>query len=79
MQKDEFMMLLKRVHLNKKEFATIADVPYPTVNNWGINRSGRVLEIPNWVRQFLYYYERAKKFDYISSEICEKLHDMKDI
>jgi predicted transcriptional regulator len=73
MQKDEFMRLLKEADLNKKEFAQIADVPYPTVNNWGINRQGRVLEIPNWVRQFLYHYMKSKKFDYIKEKVCESI------
>lgn len=60
MQKDEFMDLLMMAGLNKKEFANIADIPYSTVNNWGLNRKGRVLEIPNWVRQFIYYYIKSK-------------------
>jgi len=77
MKKDEFIELLKNLHMNKKEFAQIADVPYPTVSSWGASRNGKVLEIPNWVRQFLYYYERAKKLEYVTDEICEKLHSIK--
>lgn len=71
MKKDEFISLLKQTGLNKKEFALIADTPYPTVNNWGINRHGKVLEIPNWVRQFLLHYEKSKKFDVIKEQLCE--------
>lgn len=67
------MELLKKLKINKKEFAKIADIPYSTVNNWGVSRKGKVLEIPNWVRQFLNYYDRARKLEYLTDEICEKL------
>lgn len=75
MQKDEFMDLLMMAGLNKKEFANIADIPYSTVNNWGLNRKGRVLEIPNWVRQFIYYYIKSKKFDLIKEQVCKDIMD----
>jgi len=77
MQKEEFTELLQRAGINKKEFAQIADVPHPTVLNWGVNRKGKVLEIPNWVRQFLYYYERAKQLEFVTDEICSKLQIVK--
>ena len=73
MKKQEFMDLLKKLHLNKKEFAKIASVPYPTVNSWGATRKGVTLEIPNWVREFLFYYEKARKLDILTEEICSKL------
>ena len=79
MKKDEFLELLNKLSMNKKEFAEIADVPYPTVNNWGVSRGGKILEIPNWVRQFLYYYDKAQKLDYVTDEICQKLHNIKNI
>jgi len=75
MKKDEFHKLLKESSLNKKEFSKIADVPYPTVLSWGVARKGVVLEIPNWVRKLLKYYDKSKKFDYIQSEICTKFND----
>jgi len=78
MGKDEFIALLKELNISKKEFAAIADVPYSTVNNWGVSRKGKVLEIPNWVRKFLYYYERAQKLEYLTDEICEKLYMVKN-
>ena len=78
MKKDEFFELLTKNNINKKEFAKIADIPYSTVNNWGVSRKGRVLEIPNWVRQFLYYYNRANKLDYVAKEICEKLSEVRE-
>jgi predicted transcriptional regulator len=74
MKKDEFQMLLKKLGINKKEFAIIADVPYPTVVSWGVSRKGKILEIPNWVRQFLFYYERARTLELITNEICQKLN-----
>ena len=77
MKKDEFLELLMKLDISKKEFAEIADVPYPTVSNWGVSRSGKVLEIPNWVRQFLYYYDKARKLDYVTDEICDKLKEVK--
>lgn len=71
MNKDEFIELLKCAKLNKKEFAEIANLPYSTVNGWGVNRKGRVLETPNWVKQFLLLYMKAKKFDLLKEQICE--------
>jgi len=77
MKKDEFIELLQNLNLNKKDFAKIADVPYSTVNSWGVSRNGRVLEIPNWVRQLLYYYDKARKLDFVTDEICQKLINVK--
>jgi len=77
MKKDEFLKLLKEVNITKKEFSEIADVPYSTISNWGVSRNGRVLEIPNWVRQFLFYYDKARKLDFVTDEICEKLINVK--
>ena len=70
MTKDEFHVLLKEAKLNKKEFSQISEVPYSTVINWGISRKGVVLNIPNWVRPFLDFYIKSKKFDYIKSAVC---------
>ncbi|MFA6138980.1 MAG: hypothetical protein WC667_12975 [Sulfurimonas sp.] len=79
MKKDEFQTLLKELGLNKKEFSTIADVPYPTVTSWGVSRKGRVLEIPNWVRQFLFYYAKARTLEFVTNEICQKLSNIKSV
>ena len=77
MKKDEFVLLLKNLNMNKKEFSNIANVPHPTVLSWGVSRKGRVLEIPNWVREFLHYYERAQKLEVLTDEICKKLNESK--
>ena len=79
MKKDEFMNLLSKLGLNKKEFAQIADIPYSTVNSWGTSRKGVVLEIPNWVRQLLFYYDKARKLDLVTDEICVKLNEVKNV
>ncbi len=77
MEKQKFMNLLDMANINKKEFAEIAHIPYGTVNNWGLNRQGKVLAIPNWVEPFIYYYLKAKKLEYVTDEICQKLQEVK--
>jgi len=72
MKKEEFIALLKDAEINKKEFAEIANIPYATVNGWGVSRKGVVLEIPNWVKPFLYYYKRSQHLDYLTKNICER-------
>lgn len=78
MEKQKFMNLLELAGINKKEFAKIANIPYGTVNNWGLNRKGKILAIPNWVEPFIYYYLKAKKLEYVTDEICQKLQEVKD-
>jgi len=78
MKKEEFVLLLKDADINKKEFAEIANIPYGTVNGWGVSRKGVILEIPNWVKPFLYYYKRSQHLEYLTVEICEKLTDKQD-
>lgn len=78
MKKEEFLALLEEAQINKKEFAHIANISYHTVVNWGVARSGKVLEIPNWVKPFLHYYLKAQKFDYVAQEICQKLTAVKE-
>jgi len=78
MEKEKLVKLLELAELNKKEFAKIANVPYGTVNGWGVRRQGRVLAIPNWVEPFIYYYLKAKKLEYVTDEICQKLQEVKD-
>lgn len=78
MQKEKLMKLLKMAGLNKKEFAQIAKIAYPTVTAWGASRKGKVLEIPNWVEPFIYYYIRAKQLEYVTDEICQKLEEVKE-
>jgi len=73
MKKDEFMLLLKDAQINKKEFAEIANIPYGTVNGWGVSRKGVTLEIPNWVKPFLHYFKRSRHLDYLVEDICGKM------
>lgn len=73
MEKEQFLDRLKELNLNKMDFAEISQVPYATVNNWGIMRNGKPQIIPSWVEPFLDYYEKAKKLDFVMVEICEKI------
>ena len=73
MKKDEFIALLEDAKINKKEFAKIANIPYGTVNGWGVSRKGVVLEIPNWIKPFLHYYKRSRHLDYLVENICTRI------
>ncbi len=77
MNKDKFLSRLKKLNINKMEFANICKVPHPTVNNWGAMRNGKAMTIPPWVEPFLQYYEKALKFDYVTDEICNKIKEVK--
>jgi len=77
MKREEFVELLKDLELNKKEFAEISCVPYPTVLSWGVARKGKVLNIPFWVKEFLYYYAKARKFDMLKDQICSEIFKQK--
>ena len=75
MDRENFKELLKIAKITKKEFANIANVPYGTVNNWGLLRDGKTLPVPGWVEPFMQYYLQAKKLEYIEREICLKMRD----
>jgi len=77
-EKEKLSQLLYMAGLNKKEFAKIAKIAYPTVAGWGASRKGKVLDIPNWVEPFIYYYLKAKKLEYVTDEICHKLQEVKN-
>lgn len=76
MTKDEFLLRLNLLNINKKTFAEISQVPYSTINNWGTMKNGKPLPVPPWVEPLLTYYEKSLKLDYISKEICEKFYSM---
>ena len=78
MNKEQFLNRLKNLNLNKMDFAKISEVPYPTINNWGIKRNDKPMIIPSWVEPFLNYYDKATKLDYVTDEICEKIRLVKD-
>lgn len=77
MDKDLFQNRLKELGINKQDFSDISKVPYSTVTNWGVMRDGKPMIIPNWVEPFLDYYEKAKKLEYVMSEICQKIEAVK--
>lgn len=78
MERESFLKKLNELNLNKKEFANICKVPYSTVNAWGsTGNNGKTLVLPPWVEPFLNYYERAKKLEYVTNEICEKIKEIK--
>lgn len=77
MDKDFFQNRLKELGINKQDFSEISKVPYSTVTNWGVMREGKPMIIPNWVEQFLDYYEKAKKLEYVMTEICQKIESVK--
>ena len=73
--KEEFAEKLADLNLSKKDFASLCQVPYPTVLNWGIMKKEKQLGIPIWVEPFLDNYEKATKLDYIMKDICLKIKD----
>lgn len=44
MTNNDFESILKKCNLSKKEFATLCDLPYPTLMNWV-----KADKTPNWV------------------------------
>lgn len=78
MTKEEFATTLHELDINKKEFAQIANIPHSTVLNWGVFRSGKVLEIPNWVQPFLHFYKRSTQVDIVMNNICDQLSQLKN-
>ena len=77
MKKSVFLERLKKLNMNKKEFALICKVPYPTINNWGTKINGKPLPVPAWVEPLLDYYEKSIKLDYVMDEICMKIKEVK--
>jgi len=77
MDKNQFAQRLKELHLNNKEFSSISKVPYSTVCGWGCLANKKILPVPVWVEPFLEYYEKAKKLDYVTDEICARIREVK--
>lgn len=63
MSKDDFSKRLISLDLSKKEFASLTDISYNTINNW--NDTTR--PIPLWVTSWLDNYELAKKYRIIEN------------
>ena len=68
MQLSKFKDLLKKANMNKKDFSTIANISYGTVNSWGIE--GRA-EVPEWVRPFLINHIEVQKLNKIRDILKE--------
>lgn len=58
---EDFNNQLKRLGLNKKEFADKVNMTYQSVTNW--NDDTR--PIPGWVESWLEHYAKSKKFETI--------------
>lgn len=54
----DFEELLKKVGINKKEFAALTELSYQTVMNWNNTDS-----VPKWVKSWLENYIKAKDMD----------------
>jgi hypothetical protein len=56
MTHEEFLELLKKANLNKKEFVDITRLAYSTVGNWSSSD-----KVPYWVNSWLENYIERKK------------------
>ncbi len=57
MTNNDFESILKKCNLSKKEFATLCDLPYPTLMNWV-----KADKTPNWVKSWLENYIKISDF-----------------
>jgi len=62
MTNDEFVKELKKINLNKKEFAALTELAYSTVANWSSSDN-----VPSWVKSWLENYIEKKRFDKIKT------------
>lgn len=67
MNKAEFTKILKDINLSKKEFATLSNISYNTVNNW--NDDNR--PVPPWVKSWLENYIKAKSYEDVKDKVFE--------
>ena len=54
----EFENLLKKINVNKKEFANLVEMSYQTIMNWKNTDN-----VPKWVKSWLENYIKAKDID----------------
>lgn len=71
MTKEEFNARLKELTISQKDFSSIADIPYSTINNWGFQANDKIIPVPRWVGPFLDYYEKSRKYDSLLKEILK--------
>lgn len=76
MTKEEFNARLKELNISQKDFSSIADVPYSTINNWGFKVNEKVIPVPRWVAPFLDYFEKSRKYDYLLKEILKAAQNL---
>ena len=76
MTKEEFNIRLKELGITQRDFSSIADIPYSTINNWGFKVNEKVIPVPRWVGAFLDHFEKSRKYDYLLKEILTPVQDI---
>ena len=76
MTKEEFNARLKELNISQKDFSSIADVPYSTINNWGFQTNDKIIPVPRWVALFLEHFEKSRKYDYLLKEILKAAQNL---
>lgn len=64
MTKKDFLLKLKELKLTINDFAEIVKLPVSTLYGW--HRDGK--DAPAWVEAFIYYYEKAMKYEKIIND-----------
>lgn len=65
MKKEELTRILEEIKLSKKEFASLCNISYNTVNNWNDENK----PVPPWVSSWLENYIKAKTLDTVVDAI----------
>jgi hypothetical protein len=78
MTKEEFNARLKELGLSQRDFSSISDTPYSTINNWGFNMNGKIIPVPKWVGPFLEHYDKSRKYDYLINEVFNAMEKLKE-
>jgi len=76
MTKEEFNARLKELGITQRDFSSIADIPYSTINNWGFKVNEKVIPVPRWVSPFLEHFEKSRKYDYLLKEILKAAQNL---
>jgi hypothetical protein len=71
MNKEELIIKLKEIGLSRKDFSSLANISYDTVNNW--NDKNR--PVPPWVESWLDNYTKAKVSDSIINAVKPFIKD----
>ncbi len=62
----DFLELLKKANLNKKEFVLLTKLAYSTVGNWSSTDN-----VPYWVQSWLENYIKAKSYNEVKEKVYE--------